>query len=285
MATNFADIVIACCKARKKTLLAYLRKELGFKIHQKRGQLYAFRKGATPTSPLIVAHCDTVKDGGEKGDTADRVSKYRIRSLALDDRLGCAIMVAILVSRHPLSQCAFLVCDDEEIGQTSAKVFKQSISPNWMVELDRRGEDVVCYDYESTLFSGLLRHVGFRVGSGSFSDISSLDDLGCVGFNMGVGYHDEHSEDCYCDLRQTFRQFRRLERFYSLFKDIPLEYDCTDSSYHVYPSGYYYPGFGRKRSKSASRTNKPVSDPFDPFDSDTKLDCEDGYQKWLRDHA
>lgn len=203
---------------------------------------YAFRPGAKKSSPLVVCHADTVVDGGD-GPHSFSQDGHKVVSIALDDRLGIACMVDAIDRQTLLSNCAMLVCDDEEIGRSTAKQFKEDICPNWMVELDRRGTDVVCYEYESTLFSSILESVGWTVGQGSFSDICYLGALGVCGFNMGVAYHNEHSKDCHADLRQTKSQLSKLDRFLSTFATVRLAYDGQRSNSRFGLSDDYYQGY------------------------------------------
>lgn len=183
---------------------------------------YAFRPGRYDYSPMVVCHADTVVSGGN-GPHNFEVHGDRVQSIALDDRLGIASML-YLIEETDMADCAFLVCDDEEIGRSTAKVFAETNSPNWLVELDRRGTDVVCYEYDSTLLRSLLNHADFDVGEGSFSDICYLNDLGVCGFNVGVGYHAEHSQLCHAKLSDTYSQLAKLLNFYSLFGSIRLDY-------------------------------------------------------------
>lgn len=201
-------------------------KQCGFSLHKCRKQRYAFRPGASPTSPLIVCHADTVVNGGNGPHNYSYDAKSGIvKSIALDDRLGIACMFDAIFNTRLMATCAMLICDDEEIGQSSAQVFDRKIKPDFLVELDRRGTDVVCYDYESVLFSSLLESCGFTVGSGSFSDICYLTDYGVCGVNVGVGYRREHSLECHANLADTFAQLKRLDCFLTRFSGVRLEWD------------------------------------------------------------
>lgn len=192
---------------------------------------YAFRPGVSSTSPLVVCHADTVVNGGAGPHAfAYDAKSDTVNSIALDDRLGIACMFDAIDRKSPLADCAMLICDDEEIGYSSAQVFKEKIKPNFMVELDRRGVDVVCYDYDSVLLRSLLRSCDFTIGTGSFSDICYLQSLGVVGFNVGIGYHREHSLACHAKLADTEAQLKRLLAFIAKFGDIRLDYDEYDSN-------------------------------------------------------
>jgi hypothetical protein len=231
---KFLPLLQSVCTANTKDVFS-MAKQLGFSEFGKRGRKYVFKPGFSPTSPLVVCHADTVVKGGDGPHpfAYDKASDT-VNSIALDDRLGVACMFdAIQNKRGHLSKCAFLICDDEEIGQSTAQVFDRDIAPNFLVELDRRGTDVVCYEYESVLFSSLLTSVGFRVGQGSFSDICYLGEYGVCGFNVGIGYHNEHSDKCHAKLSDTQSQIAILERFLSRFWSLRLDWE--DTSYRSRP--------------------------------------------------
>jgi M42 glutamyl aminopeptidase len=215
----FANILRTLCTSKTSEVFDSLV-NLGFTYNGR----YAFRHGKTATSPMIVCHADTVVDGGD-GPHPFSKRGNRVTSIALDDRLGIACMVSIIQHKYAMADCAFLVCDDEEIGRSTAKEFVEDVTPNWLVELDRRGTDVVCYDYDTPLLRSLLRSVGFDIGHGSFSDISSLEFLEVIGFNVGVGYHCEHTDKCHADLQDTLGQLDKLAKFYDRFGSIRLDHE------------------------------------------------------------
>lgn len=198
--------------------------DYGFTTTHVKKRRYAFRPGKTTRSPLMVCHADTVIDGGNGPHNFD-VKGSNVNSIALDDRLGIAAMLNTIDLNSAMANCAMLVCDEEEIGRSTAQIFDEPIIPNWLVELDRRGTDVVSYEYESLLLNSLLQHAGFEPGRGSFSDICYLEHLGVCGFNVGVGYHREHSKECFANLRDTTSQMAKLENFYLKFSDVRLDFE------------------------------------------------------------
>lgn len=217
-------------------------------------RIYAFRSGVSPNSPMIVCHADTVVNGGAgPHDFAYDKASDTVTSIALDDRLGVACMFHAIDNKTPLADCAMLICDDEEIGYSSAQVFKEKIKPNFLVELDRRGVDVVCYDYDSTLLRSLLKSCDFTIGNGSFSDICYLQSLGVVGFNVGIGYHNEHSIKCHAKLSDTDSQIARLLRFIAKFGDVRLDYDEYGTADYAYDSWRW------TSTKSTKKTSSKAS--------------------------
>lgn len=238
---RFEQIVRTVCTMTTDDLFEYLA-EFGFiltnhgsELYGKNGSViydrYAYRPGTNADSPLLVCHADTVRRCLAYEYDADRSV---VTSSELDDRLGIACMLYVIELGSGLSNCAMLVCDNEEIAASTATTFTDDVLaslglssagyPNWLMEFDRHGTDVVCYDYENDTFSSLLEHAGFEIGVGSFSDISSMTELGRSGVNVGVGYHREHTLQCYADLTDTLKQLGRAEVFYSLFGHIALRY-------------------------------------------------------------
>ena len=103
----------------------------------------------------------------------------------LDDRLGVWMILDIL----PLAgiKCDILLTDSEEQGQSTAQYFKPTKKYNWIMEFDRQGTSTVMYDYDDNDMRQLLREYDFEIEYGAFTDICSLESLGCKEFNFGVG--------------------------------------------------------------------------------------------------
>lgn len=144
-----------------------------------------------------------------------------------------------------------LLTTGEEHGRSSAKRFKSDKQYNWIFEFDRRGTDVVMYSYEDgalgegKFFDKLLALFGMQLGTGSFSDIEALQSLNCIGFNIGTGYMNEHTQDSYIDLDDLDKQINKFVKFYEAFKDIRLEYAVKTKTYiHNYNSYHSSAGSG-----------------------------------------
>lgn len=205
--------------------------EVSWDAYREPRDRYAYRPGLLPTSPLLVCHADTVMSCLEyiwKQDTATVISSE------LDDRLGIAILTDAIERGSALANCAMLICDNEEIGQTTASIFVEhalrknaqwDVRPNWLMEFDRRGTDAVTYDYSNDTWESLLTHCGWEVGNGSFSDISSMEALEVSGVNVGVGYHREHSKQCHACLHDTVRAVARSEMFLRTFGNITMRHE------------------------------------------------------------
>ena len=159
----------------------------------------------------------------------------RIQCGQLDDRLGVWAILDYLptLTNKPYD---ILLCDSEEVGRSTAGYagFDGS-SPlvlpkryNWVWELDRAGTDVVTYQYNSPDWHDALESAGFSLGWGSFSDISALEHLGLSAVNVGVGYHGQHSANCYGELSETIAQCRQFAEFLEMYHDTPFPHQSDD---------------------------------------------------------
>lgn len=171
------------------------------------------------SSVLGVAHVDFVGDEHRK----PRWDGSTITSNRLDDRLGVWLMLNYLPSIG--INFDLLLTTDEEIGQSTAEHFQPQKQYNWMFQFDRRGDDVVMYDYESDECVELLIDYSFEVGRGSFSDICMLGGLGCRGFNFGTGYHNEHTPNCHANLKHTLKNAKKFAKFFREVCNVHLQYE------------------------------------------------------------
>lgn len=161
---------------------------------------------------LAVAHCDSVRCGSRHYQRRGNL----VYSTALDDRIGVHIILDILPAMGV--NVDVLLTDDEEIGQSTAQLFKANKQYNWMFQFDRRGTDAVVYHY-AEMEPFVSKH--FDLGQGTFSDICWLD-LDCGGVNIGTGYYNEHTLDSFADLAETKRQICAFQRFYNEFSDVHI---------------------------------------------------------------
>ena len=107
---------------------------------------------------LMVAHVDTVlmpgKKAGIRGD--------RLYHNAVDNRLGVYLGMELLPSLG--IGVDLLLTTGEEEGYSTAAVFRTRKRYHWMFSFDRKGEDVVLYQYERPSLVATLREAGFAVG-------------------------------------------------------------------------------------------------------------------------
>ncbi len=170
-------------------------------------------------SVLAVAHLDTVQSAKPQW-----LSPWIINTPDLDDRLGVWILLSLLPRLHPDVKYDVLLCDSEEVGESTAKDYAKAIGTdhayNWLIEFDRKGVDVVTYDYDADGWDETLAAEGLTIGSGAFSDISYLEALGVKGVNFGCGYYRAHSKDCWADLRETRLQVDRFADFWRQYSGV-----------------------------------------------------------------
>jgi hypothetical protein len=183
---------------------------------------------------LGVAHLDCVQP--TKARPPRRNASY-VKGPQLDDRLGVWLMLDAL----PRLGVRFdlLLTDEEERCRSTAAHFDPPREYNWIFSFDRRGTDFVMYDYETPENAQLMMNCGMKLGQGTISDISFLDHLGVAGYNIGCGYHLEHTKDCYVCLYDTMRQVEKFKVFYERHKDTRLPWTPPPTKTWWFPSTKY----------------------------------------------
>jgi len=177
------------------------------------------------SSVLGVVHLDTVAMGKPKTSIKKTISGDTvINSINLDDRLGLWILLDVLPKMGVVVDV--LLTDHEEEGRSTSMFFDPKKKKyNWMFQFDRRAHAcAVLYQYESKEIREILEEYGFDVQRGTFSDISYLDGLGCVGINFGCGYVDEHTSRCMARLSWVDVAVKMFVEFFNDFKDIKMPY-------------------------------------------------------------
>lgn len=210
---------------------------------------------------LAVAHCDVVLDKPHfaKARLSDENTYFNTK---FDDRLGVYTILDLL----PVLgiNVDWLLTEDEESANSSAELFQSEKQYNWIVEFDRRGEDAVIYDYDD--FESIVEKY-FHMGTGSFSDISMMEDLKACAVNIGVGYHGEHTSRCYMDVDQYTRNIARFVNMFDAEKEIyhphtPQKYSRS-VSYWKQGSNYLSYGYETWEEKELSRLNENRKDYYD----------------------
>lgn len=185
---------------------------------------YLYIKTHPDSKVLAVAHTDYVLY------RTPHISydKRYVKCPQLDDRLGVWLILDylknIVQEKAPFD---ILLTDFEEKGNSTAQHFNtdEGKTYNWMFQFDRRGTDVVMYEYETPELKKIIENYGFEVGRGSFTDLCYLSQLNCAGFNIGTGYHGEHSTSCYADLRETFGNAEKFLHFYMENYNVKFNHD------------------------------------------------------------
>jgi len=166
---------------------------------------------------LMVAHVDTVLPLRGAVVVLDS-EKNRLLHPGLDNRLGVYLGLEVLPAMN-LHVDLLLTTDEEQAASTAAIVHTRK-PYNWIFSFDRKGTDVVCYQYDNPHLYRILTGAGFEVGHGSYSCVSDLEHLGACGINFGCGMANYHSEGAYCDLAQLTMQLKRFSGFYHDFSEL-----------------------------------------------------------------
>jgi hypothetical protein len=214
------DSLAQCLTAPNLASFDYLKSlsfdpalSIEFNFDKPRNQQYIYIRTSAASKVLAVAHTDWVLYSKPKMNYAGN----KVWCPQLDDRLGVWLITSHLLQMiDPKMPYDILLTDLEESSQSTARCFvpPKGKQYNWMFEFDRKASEVVMYGYETPDLKKLMQSYGFKVGLGSFTDICNLTHLNCAGFNFGTGYHGEHSQSCYADLRETFDSVGRFLPFY-----------------------------------------------------------------------
>lgn len=219
-------IVSHCTRTRE----SYFRQYRKFTAESTRGRHIFLPRGG---KVLAVAHLDTVR---ESSPTCVYYNPPPIvQSLNLDDRLG----VWGILESLPID-ADILLTEGEEVGRSTALDFSPSRDYNWIFSLDRRGKNhAVLYQYDSPSLRDMLSAVGIDTQFGSFSDISSLDHLGVAGINFAIGYYNEHTLDCFANVKGVMRNLENFMRFYGEYGDTKIPYTPSPMAYDAWGDGWY----------------------------------------------
>ena len=179
-------------------------------------------------SVLAIAHLDS-RQPFLHFDVARLKPDTLIYCPTLDDRLGAYIILDWLQAAD--IKVDILLTDHEEKGRSTAGDFQFPAGKkyNWMFSFDRMGTDVVMYNYRDSLTASMLEKHGWKVGYGSYSCISELEDLGIKGFNFGTGYYNYHSEYAYASRNDIIANLRRFQNFYNEYVDVELPHEMKTS--------------------------------------------------------
>jgi len=211
--------------------------QFGEKIDTPHGPLVYKDNGA---DVLCVCHLDCVQD---RKHFRVRESKQTVHSAQVDDRVGAYVLLEMLPKLGVTVDYLFTV--GEEKGQSSAQYFKTDKKYNWMMEPDRTGDDVVLYQYgyhSDKEWRAVLIEAGFKLSTGSYSDIGDLEGLGCKGMNIGVGYFEYHIPSAYVRLDILSKQIEKFVNFWKLNKDTHFAHkkaEYKQSTLPVSAGGYY----------------------------------------------
>lgn len=177
---------------------------------------------------LAVAHRDTVRPCGHFG-WLDFESGPEIFTPVLDDRLGCFVIFDVLERLG--YRCDVLFTEGEESGRSTAAYFKppEGRQYRFIIEFDRKEDDVVLYQYADKDWEAALRKAGFRIGHGTFSDIAVLGHLGACAVNIGCGYKEYHSDKAHASLTMLYEQITRFQTFMAQTAELAFPFDQREA--------------------------------------------------------
>ena len=190
----------ACCSFAPDSAYAEAMKKTGWEVQYSEKvwertehvQQYLFYKNNN-SNVLAIVHLDTVRQEPWAVRCAlPPPAETMIYCPKADDRAGLYVVNHLLPKFGIVPD--ILLTTGEEIGRSTAQFFKPPEGKvyNWMFQFDRRGTDVVMYQYDNHEMRKLLKENGFDPQNGAMSDIGKLEKLGCKGFNFGVGYSNNH---------------------------------------------------------------------------------------------
>jgi|GEM_PF-4599988 hypothetical protein len=173
------------------------------------------------SSILGVAHLDSVVYGDCQIVEPTEGCPMLVSPMC-DDRLGVATLLAVLPKTGIKTD--WLLTTNEETMQSTSRFFKPKKQYNWMYMFDRASNDVVTYQYEGSEWLASLRKNKFKIGNGTYSDIADMNQLGCMGVNIGTGYYHQHTRYSYAIVNEWLMQVSLFASFYHANKDIYYKY-------------------------------------------------------------
>lgn len=208
---------------------------------------------------LLIAHLDYYKGLGPIHTTTAHLADDTIFFCpTLDDRAGVYAILDYLPTVG-LKYDILLTTGEEQL-KSSALFFKPPKGKryNWMASFDRRGTDLVLYDYRDPNLETNLKECGWNIGIGTYSDIADLEHLRCKGINFGVGYYNEHTTRCFLSRKDFIADMRKFLRFYKKNSGAPYP--------HTPPWNRY------TKEDGFSFQFKPKSEPYQDMFTDEDIE-------------
>ena len=195
-------------------------------------QDFVYAKGDIPV--LLVAHLDTVHRQMPRLIVHDQEQNilWSPEGIGGDDRCGIYAILKIIETHKP----HVLFTTDEETGAWGAKAATDYLPKpevNFMIELDRRGEDeAVFYDCGNLDFQDFILSFDFFRGFGTFSDICELSPVwDLASANLSIGYYKEHTTSEHIKLNETHATIEKVKKILD---------NCGNVSYNYQEMRYYY---------------------------------------------
>jgi len=187
------------------------------KPQTKKETAYIYAEGTVPV--MVIAHADIVHDRDPR-DIILYDSAYRMfwspAGLGADDRAG---IIAILELLERGYRPHVLITNGEESGAWGASQAGMDLHDKvkdikYLVEIDRKGYmEAVFYSNDNKEFKDYIKQQGFKITTGSFSDISVLmPEWGIAGVNLSAGYYNQHTTAEFLDLDELEDTISTVEK-------------------------------------------------------------------------
>lgn len=202
---------------------------------------------------LVVAHMDSVAKPSQP-----RFKKQSFYAPTVDNRIGFWIATKWLPSIGIYPDV--LLTDHEEMASSTAKFFKTEKKYRWMVQFDRMNMDVATYQYGTEEMDKAIESVNMKPTYGSYTCICDLEDLGCAGFNWGVGYRDYHGPGAHVNLDELTHNLRAFKKFWDSFSQHTFKFEVTKyrsyGHYGLWDSSTTYRGYSRSHDWYPNKNKK-----------------------------
>ena len=248
------------------------------------GRPIIFVPGTRKDRVLLVAHYDTV---WEDGIVSVRRKGYMLASavkdvgIGADDRLGCSLLWSLRNKGHSL-----LLVPDEEIGCLGSKKVVESYpgildDHNFVLQFDRRGSyDMAHYGYENPEFESYIKKIfaGYTAVHGTSTDIRHLmPAMNRVGFNLSIGFRDEHRPQERVDVLDYVRTGSYTLRLLSQ-KDLPVFIPTKKPTIHQRTT---WPGSSNYSSRTTQKARPSVKQST-KHESRLQQKADNKIRSWVR---
>ena len=291
MAININFELERIIRLDKKSLFRDLSKEYSGKITVKKDR-YILVKGDIPL--MLVAHLDTVHHDNVtmicRSDDGNIIMSPQ--GIGGDDRCGVYALKTVYKQQPTGKKPWLLFTQDEEIGGIGAKAFaddmpykKQLKKIKLIIEVDRKGKnDAVYYDCDCPELEEYIDSKGYRVASGSYSDICDVAPaVGCSAVNLSSGYYNAHTRYEYINIKHLMRTIDTICEIAGEIDSLP-RYEWKEIEYVSkwgngnywsvkYGDGWDY-GYGySSKTKNSTKSTKPTEINYD-YDYDYDYDTD-----------
>jgi hypothetical protein len=119
------------------------------------------------------------------------------------------------------------------------------------------------YEYNNPQWVQAIKESEFKIGVGTFSDISYLERLGCSFFNIGTGLIQGHSEYAHIIIDDLIYNVEKFINFYNKYKDTKFPYSVPEYETPKYDLSWFLPKeYWHNKTIKHSRKAEPIDLPF-----------------------